>query len=392
MKTEKQPAPDQQRGTAAFFRNIGKALQAFFIKFQNDWVMNFAAALAYNLLTAMFPIAVALLAVVGLFLSDPHALESFTNQIMSFIPQQNNSLQTKDLIKSIFTQLARVSGVLGIIAFLMAVFGGSRLFITLESYFSIIYHLRPRKILMQNVMAFGMLFLFFLLVPLMIFVSTAPAAILTFLEQNPAFQAIPFFETVASHPFVTYLAGLTGSILVGWIFFLAIYTVVPNQHISLRKSWLGALIASLALIFYLAIFGWYTSNFMGGYVGQAGFAVLLLTFFYYFSVILLLGAEVNAFFSEGIQSLPGDVAAVISMQRTAEQTAKASPPAQQPEAEEARQEPQARMLVSKSQEEANKAVRKDKGHKRRAALLETILGTLVALIVEIVHQRQRKKE
>jgi uncharacterized BrkB/YihY/UPF0761 family membrane protein len=34
-----------------------------------------------------------------------------------------------------------------------------------------------------------------------------------------------------------------------------------------------------------------------------GFTAILLVFYYYFAVILLLGAEVNAFFAEGVRAI-----------------------------------------------------------------------------------------
>ena len=43
-----------------------KSLQAFITKFNNDWSLNTAAALAYNLQMAIIPIAIATLAILGL--------------------------------------------------------------------------------------------------------------------------------------------------------------------------------------------------------------------------------------------------------------------------------------------------------------------------------------
>ena len=59
---------------------------------------------------------------------------------------------------------------------------------------------------------------------------------------------------------------------------------------------------------YLAFLPLYITRFLGSYLGQLGFAIILLAFFYYFGVILLLGAEINAFYSEGIQDVTGDLA------------------------------------------------------------------------------------
>ncbi|GCE16403.1 hypothetical protein [Dictyobacter kobayashii] len=47
----------------------GKPLQQFFRKFSNDWAMTFSGALAYSLLTAMLPIAIALVAILGFVLA-----------------------------------------------------------------------------------------------------------------------------------------------------------------------------------------------------------------------------------------------------------------------------------------------------------------------------------
>jgi uncharacterized BrkB/YihY/UPF0761 family membrane protein len=106
---------------------------------------------------------------------------------------------------------------------------------------------------------------------------------------------------------VSVLVGL----LIAWILFEAIFLFVPNQKISLRKSWGGALLSAVLLEAFLALFPLYISHFMGSYTGTAGFAVILLVFFYYFAVILLLGAQVNAYFAEHVSPLPNNLAAVL---------------------------------------------------------------------------------
>src|SRR5579884_1641530 len=133
-----------------------KSLQEFFTKFGNDWSMTLAAALAYNLLTAIFPIAVALIAIAGFILGtlQHNAQDQLIADIQKAFPSAINS---GDLIKTILQQLAKASGFLGIIAVLVAVFGGSRLFILIEGCFDIIYRVRPRTLIPQNIMAIGML-------------------------------------------------------------------------------------------------------------------------------------------------------------------------------------------------------------------------------------------
>ncbi len=166
----------------------------------------------------------------------------------------------------------------------------------------LIYHLRPRTFIRQNLVAIGMLLLFVVLIPLMVAASSAPAIVASLAT------AIPFLKqnsTIAT--LITTVGGILSGIIVGFILFEAIYFVMPNQKISWRNSWRGALIASVLLEVYLFAFPFYTSHFLKGYAGVIGGGIILLLFFYYFAVILLLGAEINAFFSENVQPLPNDI-------------------------------------------------------------------------------------
>src|SRR5581483_4200080 len=176
---------------------------------------------------------------------------------------------------------------LSIISIIVALFTGSRLFILMENCFDLIYHQGPRTFIKQNIMAITMMLIFTVLVPLVILVSTVPALLSGVLKVSvPGYIVSPLT--------------VLGSLIVAWIFFEVIYVVVPNQKVSFRDSWRGAVVAAIALQIFLTLFPFYATNFLKGYVGQVGFAIILLVFFYYCAVILLLGAELNAIFAAGI--------------------------------------------------------------------------------------------
>src|ERR1700680_1362817 len=84
-----------------------KPFMAFMKKFGNDWAMNLSAALAYYLLMAIFPIAVAVLAILGFVLgslsSDTYHM--VRAQITSIFPQGASS----GIIDSVTIQLKRDS-------------------------------------------------------------------------------------------------------------------------------------------------------------------------------------------------------------------------------------------------------------------------------------------
>ncbi len=48
---------------------------------------------------------------------------------------------------------------------------------------------------------------------------------------------------------------------------------------------------------------------LGGYTSSVGFAIIFV--FYYFAVILLGGAEVNAFYAQGKRALPDNLAGMV---------------------------------------------------------------------------------
>jgi hypothetical protein len=117
---------------------------------------------------------------------------------------------------------------------------------------------------------------------------------------------------IASGGFLVSIASILGSLIVGWILFEAIYVVVPNQKISFRNSWLGAVVAAVLLQLYLTLFPLYVQHFInGGPIATLGSFIILLVFFYYFAVILFLGAEVNAYFAEGIRATPYDIPTLV---------------------------------------------------------------------------------
>jgi len=288
----------KQHGATGALQAVQKdtrPLREFITKFNNDWSMNLSAALAYNLLMAIFPIALAILAILGLVLGSlsPTEYSKLQVQILHTLPVST----PPGTVNSITKQLANSSSILGIIAVVLALFNGSRLFILMEGIFGIIYHVRQRTVIKQNLMAFGMLLLFILLIPIMAFASALPAIVLSILPGSSL---------------IAFLTGILGGLLASYILFQAIYIVVPNQHISFRNSWLGALVAAIALEIYLTLFPLYVQHFLSsGPAASLGTAIFLLIFFYYFAVILLIGAQVNAFFAEGIKATPVDLVSLV---------------------------------------------------------------------------------
>lgn len=85
---------DNIKSTTAFQQSqqTTKPVRRFIRKFLNDWSLNFAAMLAYNLLIAMLPIAVALFGIFGLVLkNDSKAQEKIEDKIVNSFPADNTT-------------------------------------------------------------------------------------------------------------------------------------------------------------------------------------------------------------------------------------------------------------------------------------------------------------
>lgn len=307
-QAEKGPAK-QGHVKRRFLKKIFKRFEGFINKFNNDWTMQSAGALAYSLMGAIVPIALAIIAIFGFTVGalDPNAQQQLIDGIQRVFPSASFS---QSVLQVVFNSLHRNAGFLSILAILGSIFGGSRLFITIEGCFDITYRTYPRDLIPQNVMAILMMLLFIVLIPLLVFTSSVPAIILSFV-QNSALNGLPFIAQLTHNGFFLGLIGVVSGIVISWILFEAIFFVVPNQKVSFKNSWRGALFSAVLLELFLALFPLYITHFMGSYLGTAAFALILLVFFYYFAVILLLGAEVNAYFAEHIQPLPNNLAAVL---------------------------------------------------------------------------------
>jgi len=296
---DKTTKPDQNTSSSQAVQSgeqEGKSFKAFLKKVTNDCSLTFSAALAYTLLFSGFPIILALLSILGFVLGQ--FSQTATNTLVQGINHQLPSqLHALDLIQAVDADLQGSSGILGLLALLSSLFFGSQLLIMLETCFSIIYRVRPRSLIRQQLVAIALFLLFLLLVPLMVFTASVPTLAFSLLQHTPLGR-LPFLATAA---------GPLGALLASFLLFESIYVLVPNMHIRLRDGALGALVAAVALQLYLALFPLYATYFLSSVPGVVGLFALLLIFFYYFAVILLLGAEVNAFFIEGVRPLPNDL-------------------------------------------------------------------------------------
>ncbi len=278
-------------------------VMGFVTKSLNDWVTNLAGIFAYNLVMLMVPIALTLLTILGI-IGESSIRATVIRQLTSFFPglaSQQNALNVAT------QQIGQSSGILGAFSVLTAIIFGSLLFTVIEGCLDIIYRVRPRPLVKQYLVAITMFVIFIILIPIVIFASALPTILFSNLSQLPLLKNIPGGSVI----FLS-VGGILGSLIAAFIFFEVMYLVIPNQKISWRRSWCGALVAAVLAEIFLNIFPLVIRLFFNTYAGPIGVAVILLLFLYVFAIIFLLGAEVNAFFFEGIRPIPNDLVTFLS--------------------------------------------------------------------------------
>ncbi len=301
MATKRQAVNTAQQGASQAARTATRSagsMKDFAKKIQNDWSVHLAQALAFSLLTALVPIAVLLLGIFGVFLGslDKSASNKLVGNISNAL--KGSPLSSQDVITSALHRLTSSSGLLIFVAVVVAIIFGSRLFTLMEMCFDVIYRLQPRSFMQKNLIAIVMLILFVIFTPVLVLASTVPGIILSIL-QNTA---------IGDNNAVTSIFGVLSSLIVSFLLFEVFYVFIPNRAENAQSimhrfgtSWKGALVAAVVLELMLLFFPAYIRLFTKGYVGQIGLILAVVAFFYLFALIILLGAEVNAFFEEKVR-------------------------------------------------------------------------------------------
>ena len=261
-------------------------------KFLEDQAPNWAALIAWNALFAMFPIVIFAASLLGLVLRlFGQANDTIYSTIFTAIPGDPRPLL--DAVTTVKSQ----SGVLFIVGLVGLLWGGSALFGVIEQAFAVIYHTKPRDFLRQRLIAFGMVFLFTILVG----VAVATSALL------PALKHIPNIPEFLYSGVAAFILQVAVGITAGFLLFGSMYYVIPNRKQQFRKVIPGALVAGLLFELITLLFPLYLSinNGINQYGKTFGLFFLLMTFFFFLGLITMIGVEVNSVIYPVPIDLPG---------------------------------------------------------------------------------------
>jgi membrane protein len=242
-----------------------------------------AILIAWQLLFSLFPMVIGILSIVGMVLRDPDRLAAIAESIASQFPEQ-----ASDLV-AIITETRDLSGILGIISVVGLLWTGSNLFGAMATVFNRFYGVPNRGFVQQRMVSFLMMAVYAVLVT----ISVASASLTGFLV-GLSEEVLPF-----DIPNFAYVVGWAVSLLSAILMFLVLYRVVPNARIRIWNVWKGAILAGILFVALTQMFPLYLHYLGAGLAAYKALGVflLLMTWFYFLSMILCAGALLNAILS-----------------------------------------------------------------------------------------------
>jgi YihY family inner membrane protein len=262
--------------------NQDTLIKAFYVKFTRDNLGSLAAILAWNLLTSLVPITVGLLAISGYVLrADPSAQHS----VVTHLSQALRGVLTPRDLQNLVDATVNHRGLLGIIGLVGVFWGGSSVGGAISTTFQAIFEVKGRNFAVEKLIDIAMIFVITALLVIVVLATAAGAVVTRLISGFPL------------SGFTTFILGTAISLVAAFLLFAAIYLVFPHvkPRFKIGNVWKGALTA--AILFEILSYIWPIYAHFAHFTryGAVLVPILVLTaWIYFFSVILLVGAEVVA--------------------------------------------------------------------------------------------------
>jgi membrane protein len=241
-----------------------------------------ATVIAWNALTAIFPVILALIAIAGFVLQAAGiSPDTLAKEVVQVFPSDQKSQQ--EALKAL-TSLPERAGVFLIIGLVGYLWTASNLFGAMEQAFDVVLHCGRRPFIRQKLMAVGMMAVFSVLA----LIGVGTSVLLPLLKQVPG---VPTSVIDLLDSPLQFVVGVVS----GFVLFFAIYYIVPNRRLPVSHVWPGALLAGVGFKLLTLVFPLYIKLNSGINQFGASFAFLFVTlaFFFFLGLITMLGIELN---------------------------------------------------------------------------------------------------
>ncbi len=258
-----------------------------------DDATHMAASVSYYAVLSLFPLILALTAIVGWVVGSQSRQDDLIEFIVGFLPGSEQFV--RDSVETVQSLRAAVGvvAVLGLIWSASAVFGSITRVVNRAwdvSQNPPFHKNKPR----QLAMALGVGALFVLSVSLTSFMQWAATI------------------EIGGRTVVDLLGGQVFTVLlrlpalsISFAIFLAIYKFLPNTKTYWRYIWLGSALAAVLFEIGKGLFLWYLENFaqFDQLYGNVASVIVLMVWTYFCAIVLILGAEFSSEYGRLKQSV-----------------------------------------------------------------------------------------
>lgn len=256
-----------------------------FKQFNKDDLSLLSAGVTYYAFFSIFPLLMLSITLAGIFFRPQDASEFIFNTISKYAPGSTDLLA--EVMEEAFTNRSN-AGWLALIGFLTLIFTASNAFGILDRAINRAWSSeKVPNFIVAKLASFGMMLVTGALLILSVIISVVLSA-----ARNAA-NYVAGGEVPGSNIFWQLLS-VGVSLGVVFLSFLLLYRYLPRCDVRWRDVWLGALLAAIIWVLLKELFALFVSsplaNFSATY-GPIAAVIVLLTWIYLSSLIILTGAE-----------------------------------------------------------------------------------------------------
>jgi membrane protein len=251
----------------------------------NDNVFKYSASLSYYTIFSLAPMLIIIITLCGFILGKEAMQGEIFGQIKSLVGA-DAATQIQDTLKNI--HLSKNTPIATIISIITLAVGATGIFAEIQDSLNKIWGLQVKrttglwKVILTRLLSFSLVLSlgFVLMVSLILnAIILSLGSRLNHIFSGITYTLIPVIENAISFVVTT-------------ILFAAIFKILPDAKIKWKEVIIGAIITSLLFLLGKFLIGYYlsTSKLTTMY-GAAGSIIIILSWAYYSSVILYLGAE-----------------------------------------------------------------------------------------------------
>ena len=301
-----------------------KIILATFMGFINDNGLKLSASLAYYTIFSIAPLLVLVLALIGVFLRDAQNRELLYVQIQHYMGMQASS-QIKDIIKNY--AMHGKSGAALLSGGVILLVGASSMFVEIQDSLNIIWRVKAKpkkswlKLIQNRFLSFSLIASLGFLLLVSLLINILVSALSDKIQH--------FFPGIT---IIIFIVNLAITFVVITVLFGIVFKVLPDVKITWKDVRSGAIFTALLFMLGQYLIGLYIQYFANSSAyGAAGSIIVILTWIYYTSAILYIGAEFTQVYAEAIGSRIEPAEYAVAIKQTEIEMEVSKLPAQHPD-------------------------------------------------------------